>query len=64
MKNKFWTVMIEDKFLNSNFMRDASENIVEAIRFYSKEECEEYFEMLRKDKPFRIVEVTCQLKTA
>lgn len=62
MQSKFWTIMIDEKFLNSNFMRDNNENISEAVRFSDEESCREFFEGLRKDKPFKIVEVNCELR--
>lgn len=62
MNKEFWTIMIEGKFLNSNFMRDDNENIVEAIRFYNEEDCRDFFEGLRRDRPFKMVKVKCKLE--
>ena len=58
----FYTIMENDKFLNSNFMRDMNDNINEAIRFNTLEGVKGYFEDLRKDRGFRIVKVTCELE--
>lgn len=30
---EFYTIMLEGKFINSNFMREDSKDIVEAIKF-------------------------------
>lgn len=54
--------MIEGKFFNSNYFREDNENIVEAIKFSCEESCREYFNDLRKDKPFRMVRVKCELE--
>lgn len=62
MNKIFYTIMEEDKFLNSNFLRDMNDNINEAIRFSTLEGAKSYFKDLRKDRGFRIVKVTCELE--
>ena len=62
MKTEFWTIMIGDKFLNSNLFRKENELITEAVKFTYEEDCREYFNDLRKDKPFKIVKVKCELE--
>ncbi|CAI3685777.1 hypothetical protein [Clostridium neonatale] len=59
---EFYTIMDGNKFFNSNFMREDSENIIEAIRFSSQEEATIYFKGLREDRGFRIVKVKCELE--
>lgn len=59
---QFYTIMTGNKFLNANLFRRDSENIVEAVKFTYKEDVEEYFEGLRKDRGFRIVKVKCELE--
>jgi hypothetical protein len=54
--------MIGDKFLNSNLFRKENELITEAVKFTYEEDCREYFNDLRKDKPFKIVKVKCELE--
>lgn len=61
MQQKFWTIMDGDKFLNSNFMRDSSDSITEAVRFRTEDGCKEFFEGLRQDRGFKIAEVTCEV---
>lgn len=63
MEKKFYTIMDgEGNFMNSNFMRDNNKNIVEAVRFGSLEGVKQYFEGLRKDRGFKIVEINYSLK--
>lgn len=62
MEKVFYTIMEDDKFLNSNFMRDMNDNISEAIRFDSLEDVKYYFKDLREDRNFRIVKVVCKLE--
>ncbi|NFL87495.1 hypothetical protein FDB24_14835 [Clostridium botulinum] len=59
---EFYTIMCGNEFLNSNFMRDESKNIIEAIRFSTEEGVKEYFKGLRKNRGFRIVKVKCALE--
>ena len=59
---KFYTIMLEGKFINSNFMREDSKDIVEAIKFSKKENAKYFFEGLRKDKDFKIIKVKCELE--
>lgn len=62
MNTEFWTIMIGDKFLNSNLFRKENELITEAVKFTYEEDCREYFNDLRKAKPFKIVKVKCELE--
>lgn len=62
MNTEFWTIMIGDKFLNSNLYRKDNELITEAVKFTYEEDCREYFNDLRKDKPFKIAKVKCELE--
>lgn len=62
MKKAFYTVMEDDKFINSNHMKDMNSSISEAIRFSTLDEVRKYFEILNKDRNFRIVKVTCTLE--
>lgn len=63
MEKRFYTIMDgEGNFINSNFMRDNNDNIVEAIRFSSLDGAAYYFEGLRKDRGFKIVKVNCNLE--
>lgn len=62
MNTEFYTIMIGDKFLNSNLFRKENELITEAVKFKYEEDCREYFNDLRKDKPFKIVKVKCELE--
>lgn len=62
MKKKFWTITDGKKFLNSNLMREDSENITEAVRFSTEEGCERFFKNVRKDLGFKIAEVECDIK--
>lgn len=63
MNKEFWTIMIGDNFLNNNLFRGDNDSICEAVRFSDEESCREYFMDLRKDKPFKIVKVSCKLET-
>lgn len=62
--NKIFFIIMdgEGNFMNSNFMRDNNDNIIEAIRFSNLKDAEYYFEDLRKDKGFKIVRVKCELE--
>lgn len=59
----FYTIMLNGKFLNLNFMKGNTEFIDEAIKFDCLEAVEEYREHhLRKDLDFEIVKVNCSLE--
>lgn len=60
--NVFYTIMIDSKFLNSNFMRDNTEHILEGVRFYAEEDAKEFTETLREDINFKVIKVSCELK--
>lgn len=63
MNKIFFTIMDgEGNFLNSNFMRDNNDNIIEAIRFNREEDVKDYFKDLREDRGFKIVRVKCELE--
>lgn len=63
MNKIFFTIMDgEGNFLNSNFMRDNNDNILEAIRFSKLDDAEYYFKDLREDRGFKIVRVKCELE--
>lgn len=63
MNKTFFTIMNgEGNFLNSNFMRDNNDNIIEAIRFSRLDDTEDYFKELREDRGFKIVRVKCELE--
>lgn len=62
MNTKFYTIMMGDKFLPSNIMKDYTDNIVECIKFTHREDAEEHFRWLRKDMDFKIVEVECRIR--
>lgn len=60
--NTFFTIMINGKFLNSNFMRDNTDHILEGVRFYTEEDAKEFTESLREDINFKVIKVTCEFK--
>ncbi|MDY5098732.1 MULTISPECIES: hypothetical protein [Clostridia] len=62
MRKEFYTIMEDECFLNSNFMKDITRNINEAIRFNSLEAARRHFKGLRGDRNFRIVKVNCKLE--
>lgn len=62
MQKEFYTIMEGGYFLNSNFMKDMTSNINEAIRFNSLKGAKRHFENLRQDRCFRIVKVNCKLE--
>lgn len=63
MNKTFYTIMDgEGNFLNSNFMKDNNDNIIEAIRFSNLDDIKYYFKDLRDDKGFKIVKVKCELE--
>lgn len=62
MRKEFYTIMEDECFLNSNFMKDITRNINEAIRFNSLKCARRHFESLRQDRNFRIVKVNCKLE--
>lgn len=60
MFNEFWTIGIEGKYLNSNICCDYTKNLINAIKFETLEDIQSYKdEILRKDKSFKILKVTC-----
>lgn len=60
--NVFYTIMIDDKFLNSNFMRDNTEHILEGVRFYTEEDAKDFTESLRDDIEFKVIKVKCEFE--
>lgn len=59
---KFYSIMIGDKFLNSNIMRGNTSKIADAIRFEYKQGAMCHVKILRKKMRPRVVEVTCEVK--
>ena len=57
--NVFYTIKLDGNFLNSNFMRDDTDHIIECIRFYNEDEARNFLKKLKKDIEFKIVKVTC-----
>lgn len=60
--NIFYTIMIDGKFLNSNFMRDNTDHILEGVRFYTEEDAKDFASNLRDDVNFKIIKVNCELE--
>lgn len=66
-KKYFYTLIRNGKFLNSNFMKDDTDNIAEAIRFNTETEVLSYWEspyskIMRKESDIKIIEVECILR--
>lgn len=57
--NVFYTIIIDNKFLNSNFMRDNTDHILEGVRFYTEGDAKDFTENFRKDISFKVVKVSC-----
>lgn len=60
--NYFYTIMINDKFINSNFMREPNNNICQAIRFNTIEEAKEYCQFIIDGVDYKIIKVNCSLE--
>lgn len=61
MNLKFYTILYDNKFMPSNFMRDLTDDITECIRFNNIKDAEEYYKLLSEDKKFKIAEVECKI---
>ena len=59
--------MKDGKYINSNFVKEPTKDITEAIKFSSEEELlkclgSDLFESLRKNKTVKILEVECIIR--
>lgn len=60
MIDKFYTVKIDEGFVHRGVFEEPTENIMEAIRFYSKERAEHYRNEISQKRDPRVVVVTCK----
>lgn len=58
----FYTVLIGDKFINSNFIKEPTYDIYEAIKFKCSKDAEEYCELIKEGVDFKITGVKCIYK--
>jgi hypothetical protein len=59
LSNEFYTIMINGRLLASNFMKKYTEDIIDAIRFPSKNDAEAYIKHIREDLKITVIKVSC-----
>ncbi|MDU1421972.1 hypothetical protein ACTQ4P_12040 [Clostridium sporogenes] len=62
-KQVFYTIQRGDNtFISENLFEYNASHIINTIKFKTLKDAEEYKKDLRKDKVFKIIEVTCNFK--
>lgn len=62
MIDKFYSVKTNKGYIHRNIFKERTENIVDAVKFYCKEDAEHFIENIRKEREPKLVLVTCRYK--
>jgi len=58
--DKFYTVKIDEGYIHRSVYEDATDDISEAVKFYSRERAIDFAKELKKEREPKVLFVTCK----